>query len=268
MSAAAASSSAATSVRLAKRQLRKHMAQTLASLRPQDVVAQSKLVAEQVLNSQTYAQSNAISVYVNMDVGEVVTDHICRRILRDGKRLYVPLFASPSTPVAVPSSPTPTSTPMPVASPATQVTFAQDMVMLHLLDEQDYELMATNKWGIREPMLTYPDGSRRQSALDPASATTTPLDLILAPGVAFDNSAARLGHGKGYYDRYLAQAFAYAEDHNIKNTPVTVALALREQILPRGQHVPTDEQDRVLDAIITPDGCILPPDSPTSRWQP
>lgn len=91
------------------------------------------------------------------------------------------------------------------------------------------------------------------------------LDLILAPGVAFDQSGGRLGHGKGYYDRYLTRAEEWGSRRGMQG-PVAVALALREQVLPSHQRVPADERDRVLDGIIAPDGVILP--SSSSRWIP
>jgi len=49
------------------------------------------------------------------------------------------------------------------------------------------------------------------------------LDLVIAPGVAFDKKGNRLGRGKGYYDRFLSKL--------PKDTP-SIGLAFRLQILP------------------------------------
>lgn len=51
-----------------------------------------------------------------------------------------------------------------------------------------------DKWQIPDPPLTLASGDLRQ---DPIEALD--LDMILLPGVAFDRSGGRLGHGKGYY---------------------------------------------------------------------
>lgn len=51
-----------------------------------------------------------------------------------------------------------------------------------------------DKWQIPDPPLVLSNGDLRQ---DPIEALD--LDLILLPGVAFDRTGGRLGHGKGYY---------------------------------------------------------------------
>ncbi|PWN49577.1 5-formyltetrahydrofolate cyclo-ligase [Violaceomyces palustris] len=250
-----APTAASTAIRTAKRAMRKSMAATLNSLPPQVALTQSSKVAEQILRSPSYAQSKSISVYVSMDVGEINTDQICRSILRDGKRLYVPLFASQEK----------TSTAVPAAATAQNLTtrtiFATDMVMLRLVDLKDYDQMKVNRWGIREPTLEYESGELREDALREDTGGDG-LDLILAPGVAFDTKGGRLGHGKGYYDRYFARADKWAEERGRKG-PITVALALSDQVLPEGELVPSDENDRILDAIVSPEHCIK---DAKSRW--
>lgn len=84
-----------------------------------------------------------------------------------------------------------------------------------------------NIFGIPEPA-SMPDPS------DPPIG----LDLILVPGVAFDRSGNRIGMGKGFYDRFLAEK---------KGIP-KVALAYSEQILDQLHKEPYDEK---VDWILT-----------------
>jgi 5-formyltetrahydrofolate cyclo-ligase len=65
------------------------------------------------------------------------------------------------------------------------------------------------------------------------------IDLAVIPGVAFDTTGGRLGHGQGYYDKLLAVA---------RKETTLVALAFECQLfaeLPRAEH------DVTMDAIIT-----------------
>jgi 5-formyltetrahydrofolate cyclo-ligase len=65
------------------------------------------------------------------------------------------------------------------------------------------------------------------------------LDLIVAPGVAFDACGRRLGHGKGYYDRLLAR---------IRPETFLVAPAFECQIF---DEIPTTCQDLPVDRVVT-----------------
>ena len=65
------------------------------------------------------------------------------------------------------------------------------------------------------------------------------VDLVLVPGVAFDRRGFRLGHGQGYFDRFLASV--------PKDTP-TVGLAFRFQLF---DCLPTAAHDRAVSAVVT-----------------
>lgn len=62
------------------------------------------------------------------------------------------------------------------------------------------------------------------------------IDLVLVPGVAFDDSGCRLGRGKGYYDRFLKQRKLY-----------TIGIAYKMQVL---SQIPMDEWDVCMDMMI------------------
>lgn len=78
--------------------------------------------------------------------------------------------------------------------------------------------------------------------LEPLSrCVETPLtncDLILVPGLAFDLQRRRLGRGKGFYDRWLAQRRGTA-----------CGVAFDEQLLP---DIPVEPHDVRLDCLVTP----------------
>lgn len=70
------------------------------------------------------------------------------------------------------------------------------------------------------------------------------LDLIMVPGVAFDARGARMGHGKGYYDKLL--------EHARPETPL-VALAFECQLF---DEIPVAEHDIFMDMVITEERVI------------
>ena len=106
---------------------------------------------------------------------------------------------------------------------------------LHLFEFFGDDELTPGVWGIREPSAAL----RRQPAraIDPAE-----IDLVIAPGVAFDRRGGRLGHGKGYYDRFLQRARASA---------TIVGVAFECQLF---DAVPMAAHDAFMDYVITERG--------------
>jgi 5-formyltetrahydrofolate cyclo-ligase len=96
----------------------------------------------------------------------------------------------------------------------------------------------TGAFGIREPRIEDPALAEE---LPPRGEGSGAL-VVVTPGVAFDRQGNRMGHGKGYYDRFFAKLDGLGLSY------VAVALCLEQQILPR---VPTESWDKRMDAICT-----------------
>jgi 5-formyltetrahydrofolate cyclo-ligase len=85
---------------------------------------------------------------------------------------------------------------------------------------------APGKFGIAEP------GSHC------AAYPLKSLDLALVPGLGFDSGGRRLGRGRGFYDRLLAQVAG-----------LTCGVALDQQVV---EEIPSEEHDIPVDFILTP----------------
>ncbi|HWJ03001.1 MAG TPA: 5-formyltetrahydrofolate cyclo-ligase, partial [Verrucomicrobiae bacterium] len=94
------------------------------------------------------------------------------------------------------------------------------------------EDLESGTWGIREARVECPE-------IDPAE-----IDLVLVPGVGFDQQGNRLGYGAGYYDRFIPRLR--------QNVPL-VALAFEAQILP---DITPDPHDHPMDLVVTEERII------------
>lgn len=94
------------------------------------------------------------------------------------------------------------------------------------------EELAPGAMGVLEPK---PELRRRRDR----NVAPTDLDLIVAPGLAFDRRGGRLGYGKGYYDRFL---------HRLRDDALKVAICFECQIFPE---IPVLEHDVRMDGVIT-----------------
>ena len=105
---------------------------------------------------------------------------------------------------------------------------AGEGLSLHLVESSDE--LRCGAFGILEPV-------------EDAVPAGDSFDLILVPGLAFDERGRRLGRGKGYYDRFLATA-----------TGLRVGVCHDFQIV---DSVPREAHDLAMDFLVTPTRVIF-----------
>jgi 5-formyltetrahydrofolate cyclo-ligase len=79
----------------------------------------------------------------------------------------------------------------------------------------------------------------RQPPSDGQVLPVSEIDLIIVPGLGFDESGNRLGRGRGFYDRFLGH-------RDFRG--IACALAFEEQVLPQ---VPSEALDVKVDMLVT-----------------
>ncbi|MEZ5115326.1 MAG: 5-formyltetrahydrofolate cyclo-ligase [Candidatus Nanopelagicales bacterium] len=98
--------------------------------------------------------------------------------------------------------------------------------------------VAESPRGIPEPV--GPELGRGAQTLQRSEVT-----VLLIPATAVDRAGARLGQGRGYYDRVLADLPRYGD-----GGPLRVALVHDEELLDVGA-VPVEPHDGPVDAVVT-----------------
>jgi len=128
-----------------------------------------------------------------MPTGEVSTHGIVQDAMKSGKKVFVPYIHK--------------------SQGESSQRYVNMMDMLALHSQEDLVLLKQDAWGI--PTMDETSITSRENAfsgvgvaIDTAGEMSdtsefSGLDLVLLPGVAFDSENRRLGHGKGFYDRYL-----------------------------------------------------------------
>lgn len=96
-------------------------------------------------------------------------------------------------------------------------------------------LVPQGPWAIREPPEQAPE------------AQLAEVDLVVVPGLAFTRAGARLGYGKGYYDRALMGA------RRKPQSPLFIGFGFEAQVV---ADLPLEPHDQCLDGLVTEAGLL------------
>lgn len=185
-----------------KKQLRSQMKERLAALSEQQVMAQSRIAQNLILSSPRFQSARRIGIYLSMPHGEAQTDSLVVHALWNQKSVFVPYIYAVGA-----------------EKPKRKV---MDMMRIESLEE--YGELERDSWGI--PKLKQAGIDERENAMgwkglsfrpdgelahgDEGNDDAGGLDVIIVPAVSFDQRLNRMGHGAGFYDRFLTTHFGDA----------------------------------------------------------
>jgi 5-formyltetrahydrofolate cyclo-ligase len=210
---------------------------------------QSRRVLERVTTLTAFQSASAISIFISMPTGEIDTTGLIAAAFAHGKRVFIPKVTGKAS---------------------------QDMIMVEVYSVEEIESFPKSKWQIPEPTMDFIAGRYDKDLLAKGI-----IDLVVVPGVVFDASCGRVGHGKGYYDCFLdrlassssaipspssspssSSKISCPRTGGIDSSPAcisrrltTIGLALEEQMMVDGT-IEMEPHDKYLDYVITPSQVI------------
>ena len=192
-------------LRLQKKKMRKHILNLRDALTKEEQEAAKRQITERILAHPWYIQAKMLLGFASYG-SEICTDAILQDALRQGKQLFLPKI------------------------------LGDEMQFFQVEDMAGLEIGFK---GIREPsgrekIFAYDEYAafgEREGQADGMGQEDMRV-LMLMPGTAFDSSRRRIGYGKGFYDRFLADMPALM--------PYTIGICHRCQMV---EEVPCGELD-------------------------
>lgn len=196
--------------RSSKLVLRRLISRKLAELNPQQIRTQSLSIFEQICTNPEFNRANKVGLFMNM-AHEVDTQEVLKYCFEKQKIVFLPrcIYSLEKLPSHA----------------------YMEMLMVNSMEEV-LTLQPQGKFQLREP-------ESGHSVMEEGE-----LDVLVMPGVGFTLKGDRLGHGAGFYDRFLNQFY-----DRFGRKPYLIGLALTEQIV---EQIPMEIHDWKLDIVITP----------------
>ena len=194
-------------VKKSKTEYRKEAKEKLAALTDDYLSSASAAIAVNVLSMEAVRKAKDILVYYSVG-REPATLALIDSLLKDGKRVCLPLC-----------------TDLDEEGRRIEGTAAAESMQARRI--KSFDDLAAGAYGIPEP--------KPETGIVPPHK----IDVIILPCVACDRNCQRLGHGAGYYDKYLSL---------VKDKCVTLALCY-EKLL--ADELPAEEHDIPVDAVVT-----------------
>mmetsp|Transcript_14062 Transcript_14062/g.28663 ORF Transcript_14062/g.28663 Transcript_14062/m.28663 type:complete len:342 (-) Transcript_14062:65-1090(-) len=205
---------------------------------------ESSNVFSRLFSLPQYQSAKSIGLFLSMPSGEIQTHDAIKKIVGDGKTLYVPRVGLDFEECDMDLIRAETDSP------------TED-------DGMFYDKWPKNKWGIPEP--PFSDDEVSKSLI----AQPGDIDVLLVPGLAFDSKGHRMGQGKGYYDRFIAKM--RDREGGDEKKPLLVGICLEEQFLEvEGYNknddeklrnieggVPVADHDYIMDIILSPSKLLV-----------
>uniref|UniRef100_A0A0N4ZSQ8 5-formyltetrahydrofolate cyclo-ligase n=1 Tax=Parastrongyloides trichosuri TaxID=131310 RepID=A0A0N4ZSQ8_PARTI len=193
------------SLSTAKSILRKETLNIIKKLNNESIMEESENVVSQILNDPIYKASQIISIYLSTH-SEIQTDVLVKDSLNSGKTVFIPHFEKGSD--------------------------RMEMLLLPSLDS--FNKLTCNFYGIRQYY---------QKENEVSFTNKGPIDLVICPLVAASKDGYRLGHGKGYYDKFFSEHIKLFE-----KPPKAYGVALKCQIK-ENEEIPIEKNDYKLDKV-------------------